>query len=318
MRPQLPPNPSVASLVRGQCDTVHPGNTGIAVFILLGYPRSGNTLLGAVLNANDWIVIPDETDFILPVCMVCQRVPNAHPGRKILANLIANTERFDHSIGRYIRYAEIVRALSQCEYSASAVVIAIHELVSRNAGKLIAGNRSPNDIAYVPDMAKAGLFDSDIKVVHLVRDPRDVYVSTRRLNWIPPEQLQSELPGTWTATNLMLARLLRNNLEQYLCVRYEDLISDPKRQIQRITDFLGVPFQPKMLEARTRSGLYEDQPHHANVGLEFLPSRIAAFRRELSPGIADEIAERASEGMNFFGYAKVVQTAFPKVRSAQC
>ena len=279
------------------------------MFILLGYPRSGNTLLGAVLNANDWIVIPEETDFILPVCMICQRVPDAFAGRKLLANLIVNTERFHHSLGPYIRYPEIVRALNRCEYTASAVIIMVHELVSRNAGKLIAGNRSPNDIAYVPDIAKAGVFDSDIKIIHLVRDPRDVYVSTLRLNWIPAAQLQSELPGTWASTNLMLSRVLRHNLERYLCVRYEDLISEPERQIRRITDFLGVPFQPRMLEARTRSGLYPDQPHHANVGREFLPSRVAAFRRDLPAEIAAEIADRASEAMKFFGYEKLALRA---------
>lgn len=272
------------------------------MFILLGYPRSGNTLLGAVLNANDWIVIPDETDFILPVCMICQRVPDAHAGRKLLANLISKTERFEHSLGPYIRYGEIVRAVNQCAYSASAVIVAVHELVSRNAGKLIAGNRSPNDIAYVPDMAKAGVFESDIKIIHLVRDPRDVYLSTLRLGWIPPAQLQSELPSTWASTNLMLSRLLRKNLDRYLCVRYEDLIAHPERQVRRITDFLGVPFQPKMLEARTRSGLYPDQPHHANVGREFLPGRIAAFRRELPASVAADIADRAFEAIRFFGY----------------
>src|SRR5882757_8307004 len=113
------------------------------MFLLLGYPRSGNTLLGAVLNVNDNIVVPQETDFIVPVCVLCKRVPDSRAGRSLLADLIVNTERFDHSLGPYAPYQDLVEALDDCEYSAAGVVDAVYKVVARNAGKLIAGDRSP-------------------------------------------------------------------------------------------------------------------------------------------------------------------------------
>ncbi len=276
--------------------------TPAKMFILFGYPRSGNTLLGAVLNANDHIAVPEETDFIVPVCVICKRVPDPSAGRALLAKLITSTERFEHSLAKYASYSDLEEALENCEYTAAAVINAVFQVVARNAGKLVAGDRSPNDIAYIPDMMRSGLFKSDIRVIHLVRDPRDVYLSTRRLNWIPENQLRSGFPGTWSATNAMLYDLFRNAQDRYLSVRYEDLIAEPEMQVRRITDFLGVPFQSKMLDPSTRSGLYQGVVHHVNVSREFLTSPVRAYMRELPRQLAHEIATKTAATMTIFGY----------------
>jgi hypothetical protein len=275
------------------------------MFLLLGYPRSGNTLLGSVLNVNDYIVVPQETDFIVPICVLCKRVPDSKASRTLLADLIVNTERFGHSLEPYAPYRDLVEALDACEYSAAGVVNAVYDVVARNAGKLIAGDRSPNDIGYLADFARCRLFRSDIRVVHLVRDPRDVYLSTHRLKWIPEDQLRSEFPGIWSSTNTMLRHMFRDSPERYICVRYEDLIAEPERTLTRITDFLGVPFQSKMLDPSTRAGLYRDIPHHANVAREFLTSPVGAYCRELPREVANDIAERANGAMRTFGYGEV-------------
>lgn len=154
-------------------------------------------------------------------------------------------------------------------------------MVARSAGKFVAGDRSPNDIGYLADFARSRLFRSDIRVVHLVRDTRDVYLSTHRLKWIPEDKLRAEFPG--------------DTPERYICVRYEDLITRPEQTLTPITDFLGVPFQSKMLD------LYQGVRHHANVSREFLTSPMGAYRWELPPHIADDISTRADAAMRAFG-----------------
>ncbi len=277
------------------------------MFLLLGYPRSGNTLLGSVLNVNDYIVVPQETDFIVPVSVLCKRMPDSEAARRLLADLIVSTERFDHSLAPYAPYQDLVEALESCEYTAAGVVGAVYKVVARNAGKVIAGDRSPNDIGYLADFARCRLFRSHIRVVHLVRDPRDVYLSTHRLKWIPENQLRSEFPGIWSSTNMMLRNMFCDAPERYLCVRYEDLIADPERTLTRITDFLGVPFQSKMLDPSTRAGLYQDVPHHANVAREFLTSPVRSYCRELPREVAEDIAARANGAMTTFGYQQFTE-----------
>jgi hypothetical protein len=111
--------------------------------------------------------------------VLCKRLPDSEAARRILADLIVSTERFDHSLAPYAPYEDLVGALQNCEYSAAGVIEAAYKVVARNAGKLVAGDRSPNDIGYLADFARSRFFRSGIRVVHLVRDPRDV--SSRRI-----------------------------------------------------------------------------------------------------------------------------------------
>jgi hypothetical protein len=161
--------------------------------------------------------------------VLCKRLPDSEAARRILADLIVSTERFDHSLAPYAPYEDLVEALQNCEYSAAGVIEAAYKVVARNAGKLVAGDRSPNDIGYLADFARSRLFRSGIRVVHLVRDPRDVYLSTHRLKWIPEDELHAEFPGIWASTNPMLRQMFRDAPEPYICVRYEDLITRPEQ-----------------------------------------------------------------------------------------
>jgi len=50
---------------------------------------------------NGYLVVPQETDFIVPVCVLCKRLPDSQAARRILADLIVTTERFDHTLAPY-------------------------------------------------------------------------------------------------------------------------------------------------------------------------------------------------------------------------
>lgn len=83
----------------------------------------------------------------------------------------------------------------------------------------------------------------DIRVVHLVRDGRSYLASKRRRaaaegrRVVPPLAL-----GTWLVKNLLLWSLLRRRVgrDRYLLCRYEDLIADPERELDRIGRFAGL------------------------------------------------------------------------------
>lgn len=272
------------------------------MFIIFGYPRSGNTLLGALLNVNDEIVVPAETDFIVPACAIFRAVPDAKTGRRLIADLIVNTERFPYSLAPYVSPQALLDEFEASEYTGAGIVQAVYRVVAKAAGKSIAGDRSPMDISYIPEMNKAGVFKSDIRVIHLVRDPRDVYLSTLKANWLPEEELRANFPRVWAGTNLNLRRLFSAHPERYIRVRYEDLIGSPETELRRVCDFLQVPFQPKMLDPATRTGIYQNDRHHVNVSRELLPSRIGVHHRELAPEVAAEIARGAREALQVFGY----------------
>lgn len=96
------------------------------------------------------------------------------------------------------------------------------------------------------------------KIIHLVRDPRDVAVSfyhynlkTRVLpdgypmddfvsNWIRAQVVPyADRLGSWEEHTLSWLRL-RGNDPDYCLLRYEDLLADPAGELQKVVPMLGV------------------------------------------------------------------------------
>jgi hypothetical protein len=46
------------------------------MLFVFGSPRSGTTLLAQILNSHPEIVVPHETDFIIPFVFVFDRIPD--------------------------------------------------------------------------------------------------------------------------------------------------------------------------------------------------------------------------------------------------
>ena len=89
----------------------------------------------------------------------------------------------------------------------------------------------------------------DGKAIHVIRDPRDVMCSYREMTYEPG---YAYLDSAFASLHALMAagycaeRFGENN---YRCVRYEDMVTDPQRQIRSLCDFVGVGFEADMLDA---------------------------------------------------------------------
>ena len=83
--------------------------------------------------------------------------------------------------------------------------------------------------------------DTEVKVVHLVRDPRAMITSI------------AKRPGTWSDTlrnaTFQCRRMLEDSkledllpAERYIRVRYEDLVDLTNKTLSRVYDRLGLPY----------------------------------------------------------------------------
>lgn len=93
------------------------------------------------------------------------------------------------------------------------------------------------------------LSDVELKIIFLVRDFRGWALSYARHARMQTSGAFWYLINSyrWFYANLKLMRYLRTKKTDFLCVSYERLVFDTTRQLKRITDFLSVPYQSKMI-----------------------------------------------------------------------
>src|SRR5688572_25950140 len=186
---QPPVNPNRANI-----STFPHGKT---MFIIFGSPRSGTTLLASSLDQSADLVVPHETDFIIPMAFIVDRVKDPARGRPLVADMIASTEGFPQSLGQYVSRTDLVKCIGAAPYALPEMLEAIYARVAQVARRRIAGDKSPNDLAYARMLIKHGLPRSGVKVIHIVRDVRDVLLS---LNEVQPQdwvEIRSYFPRLW-------------------------------------------------------------------------------------------------------------------------
>ena len=108
-------------------------------------------------------------------------------------------------------------------------------------------------------LARSELFD--LTLVHLVRDSRAIAYSNRRKQSRAPAEQQGAyrlVPSVrgWRKLNLRTRRLFRDRPGvRYVPIRYEDLTADPRAELQRVLEAVGLPWEESMLR-------YREHTHH--------------------------------------------------------
>jgi hypothetical protein len=214
---------------------------------VVGCPRSGTTLLQRMLDANPLLAVSNDPHFI----------PFA-PGVRDGHDPPVTAELVDWLLG-YRTFARLgleeaaVRSAAASAATYRELVAALYDAFGRERGKVLAGEKTPRYVRYL--LLLHGLFPG-ARVVHLVRDGRDVALST--LEWARPDRgpgrfrLWQEHPlavcalsWRWHVTTGMRDGARLGSL--YSEVRYEDLVATAERTLRRLTARIGLPFAGEML-----------------------------------------------------------------------
>ncbi|KPA10921.1 Sulfotransferase [Candidatus Magnetomorum sp. HK-1] len=108
--------------------------------------------------------------------------------------------------------------------------------------------KTPKNVRAFGDILK--LFDSNVRLLHIVRDPRDVVTSVHPNHpakfWVPIERWVEDV------------QVGLNHKNQTLIVRYEDLVLDTEKTIRIICDYIGETFEKKMLNIQKYSSVKQN------------------------------------------------------------
>lgn len=285
-----------------------------APFFLLGAARSGTTLLRLVLDRHPRLSIPPESHFLLPLL---ERFPIDRPldtaEARLAADLIAGHRRFADWPVDAAKLRAAFSALAPCPLA--ALVDRVFRLAIAPTGKPRWGDKTP---AYTPYWRHLAALFPEARLLHLVRDGRDVAASLERLGWHGRGVYGRA--RYWRSRAAAAARsLARLGPGRCLVVRYEDLVLETESTVERICGFLGEEPVPEMLcfDGGDRARLSDlDGPVHPEVGRRPRPTDVERWRREGSwwgllqfEAVAGRALSRAGYRRRFAGLGRWLPAA---------
>jgi hypothetical protein len=270
------------------------------MFYIFGSPRSGTTLLAQCLNAHSKIVVPHETDFIIPMAFIFDRIRDEYLGRELIYKLIVNSSSFSNSLGEYIDPGIVYDTVNCCEYHPASILATLYSRVAEASGAKLAGDKSPNDLDFLRILVKTGGLSSSVKIIHIVRDIRDVMLSINKAGWV--SDLDLYFPRFWNSNNLYVNSIYKNDTSNYTLIRYEDLVINPKVEISKLCAFLSIDFEPGMLSPENRDQRYKGQKAHSHLYDPISDHSVCNYKKILDNATRKNYEIQACEALIRFGY----------------
>jgi hypothetical protein len=217
-------------------------DAGPGMPLVVGAIRSGTTLLRLMLDAHSCIAMAPETSFPKSLFLEAAHLP----GESVGARVVRTPKWPDLGIDREEYLAGCARR------SGVEALEFVWELYGIRHAKPIVGDKSPGYVRFLPEIERVL---PRIRVIHLIRDGRDCYASQlhSRFSLYSPVIRTAEAQAAEWCEAVGAGRRDGPRLAAYLEVRFEELIIETKRVLTEICSFLGVPFEPKMLEYHQRA-----------------------------------------------------------------
>lgn len=237
------------------------------VVFICGALRSGTTLLRLMIDGNPALSNPGEMDFLFEPPLDAEGAPDMRAyGQEIAHNRVF--QKLGLKIDSVLGYDEQVRDfVRQLRRPGKRLSINVHRHFDR-----------------IPRIFPASRY------VHLLRDPRDVAKSSIGMGWAGnvyhgvDHWIASERDFEKLAAQMPSERILR--------MKNEDLILEPEHELSRLCAFLGVAYDPAMLDYPSRSTYGPPDPR-----------LIEQWRRNLSPREVALVESKVSGMLAERGYA---------------
>lgn len=253
-----------------------------------GAPRSGTTLLRAIVNASRNIVCGPEMRVVPALCQLAEQIEARH----------MDVLEADYGLDAEALHERFARAID-------TLLAPLH---ARTGARI--AEKTPANILHFEHLRR--LFP-DSPLISIVRDGRDVVASLLSMDW---QEARTGAPMAITRDAGAAAELWVRSIEagarmhedgNYLELRYEALVTAPEAEIGRLFDRLG---EDEAARARAldharhfdrRAGMAESSA--ARVSSPIDATSIGRWQRDLSERQLAQIDAVAGRTLRLLGYA---------------
>jgi hypothetical protein len=247
---------------------------------VIGFPRSGTTLLADLLGRHSQIAVPPETRFAAAIFEHYRpsRFPKpASPSEYVEQVLKAYPRLQDVDVN----WEDVVLRMEAgkrrgCGTEPAQLFNALLYVYAKEQGKPHIVEKSPVHLLYADVLLR---WFPDARFVWIIRDGRDAVLSLMRMPWAHSSLLLHA--AEWNYRMDRAERFRAANPDQCYTLRYEDLLTDPETTLYDLCAFVGVSYEASMLDPTLGGSSVPvwEQAWKGAVTQRLDPTRVAAWRR---------------------------------------
>lgn len=271
-------------------------------FFIVGSARSGTSLLQVLLDAHPEIAIPPESHLFVRFSGIFSCYGDLRDR--------SNLRLFVKDLLRDARIREWGLRVSVEEFCAPLTSYAIRDVIShlfmlyaRKEGKRRWGDKTPLHARYLGDIL--AVFP-EAKIIHLVRDGRDVAESLKRV-FKGKESVWANA-HRWTR-DVMACHIFKQRVpvEAFLEVKYEELVRSPAQELNRIFRFLGANgagagTASELPDTTLKRHYVGSVSVHRSLQEPISTAKIGCFRQRFSHHEIEVFESIAGEALKVYGY----------------
>jgi hypothetical protein len=231
-----------------------------AFCLFIGYPKSGHSLIGALLDAHPDMVIARAVN---PLALV---VVDGVPRDDVFAMLLENAREEAARGRKQNKYRYTVEDQWQGRVR---VLRVLGDKFSDRTTKRI--GRTEGALA-----SFAGAVGLPLRLIHVVRNPFDMVarIAKSKLERGTAEEKRAQATEYVHRLAAINDEVIASGEHPVLTVRHESVVADPERELRRMCEFLGAEAEPGYLSAC--AAIVFESPQRTRDLLEWNSAQIAA------------------------------------------
>jgi LPS sulfotransferase NodH len=274
------------------------------VFVV-GFPRSGTTLISEVLSAHPDLVVSPETFYFLrfaPRCEAAGGLSDREARRSFLEHFTSFHGVGDMELGEATIEAYVDELVEPAEVGHDDILGGLLRRFADQHDASRWGEKTPAHLRKVPEILEAF---PEARILCVVRDPRDAILSQFEADM--GDRGLVHRARRWSRFAGLEQQWSQTYPERFARVRYEDLLVDTQPVVEAICEHVGLPFEPSMLAHHDTDPQSFDpgrEPKKAKAARPIDPSNREKWREAMDDRDVRVVELFCAEAMDRYGYPR--------------